>query len=251
MIIEEPYSKAALLSQRLAVFSLLVAGFGLWGVHRGRDLLVVLASSVVVACMAILFALLAFVIIWGTGRRGASQAFGGLLLATVLLSYPAYLLAQSLTLPRLTDIATDLADPPSFSLSRGAFAARGGGLPPELPMASRRAQLKAYPQIQPILLDLDAPDAFDAALWAAKSNGWQIIEERPAGDRSSLWHIDAIASSFILGFPHDITIRLRPLAGQTRLDIRSVSRLQTLDLGTNPRNITNFEDALRSIVDKK
>ena len=251
LIIEEPYSKAALLSQRLAVFSLAVAVVGILGVGRGLDLLAVLGGSLIIACAAILSAILAFVVIWHSGRKGAGQAFAGLVLATVLLAYPAYLAQQTLWLPRLPDISTDLTDPPNFSLSREALAARAGTTPPSIVIARRKAQLKAYPQIQPILLDLDAPEAFDAAVKAVTVTGWKIVEQRPPGGRSGLGHIDAIATSFILGFPSDITLRLRPLAGQTRIDIRSASRFAPLDFGANPRHIANFEAALTAIVDKK
>ena len=251
LIIEEPYSKAALLSQRLAVFSLAVAVVGILGVGRGLDLLAVLGGSLIIACAAILSAILAFVVIWHSGRKGAGQAFAGLVLATVLLAYPAYLAQQTLWLPRLPDISTDLTDPPNFSLSREALAARAGTTPPSVVIARRKAQLKAYPQIQPILLDLDAPEAFDAAVKAVTVTGWKIVEQRPPGGRSGLGHIDAIATSFILGFPSDITLRLRPLAGQTRIDIRSASRFAPLDFGANPRHIANFEAALTAIVDKK
>jgi len=251
LIIEEPYSKAALLSQRLAVFSLAVAIVGILGVGRGLDLLAVLGGSLIIACAAILSAILAFVVIWHSGRKGAGQAFAGLVLATVLLAYPAYLAQQTLWLPRLPDISTDLTDPPNFSFSREALAARAGTTPPSVVIARRKAQLKAYPQIQPILLDLDAPEAFDAAVKAVTVTGWKIVEQRPPGGRSGLGHIDAIATSFILGFPSDITLRLRPLAGQTRIDIRSASRFAPLDFGSNPRHIANFEAALTAIVDKK
>ena len=251
LIIEEPYSKAALLSQRLAVFSLAVAVVGILGVGRGLDLLAVLGASLIIASAAILSAILAFVVIWHSGRKGAGQAFAGLVLATVLLAYPAYLAQQTLWLPRLPDISTDLTDPPNFSLSREALAARAGATPPSVVIARRKAQLKAYPQIQPILLDLDAPEAFDAAVKAVTATGWKIVEQRLPGGRSGLGHIDAIATSFILGFPSDITLRLRPLAGQTRIDIRSASRFAPLDFGANPRHIANFEAALTAIVDKK
>ena len=59
LIVEEPYSKAALLSRRLAVFSLAVAVLGILGVGRGRDLLAVLGGAVVIAIGAVLSALLA------------------------------------------------------------------------------------------------------------------------------------------------------------------------------------------------
>ncbi|HEY4848665.1 MAG TPA: DUF1499 domain-containing protein [Methylocella sp.] len=250
LIVEEPYSKAALLSRRLAVFSLAVAVIGNLGVARGVDLLAVLAGAIVIACGAVLSALLALAIIWRSGHKGAGQALAGLVLATLLLAYPAYLAQQTMHLPRLADISTDIADPPNFSLSHEALAARGDTTPPSVAIARRKAQIKAYPQIQPILLDLDAREAFDAALKALAANGWKIVEQRPPG-RAGLGHIDAIATSFILGFPSDITLRLMPLAGQTRIDIRSVSRFGPYDAGAGPRNIASFEAALEAIVDKK
>jgi uncharacterized protein (DUF1499 family) len=251
VIVEEPYSKSAVLSRRLAVFSLAVAVLGILGVERGRDLLAVLGGALVIACGAVLCALLAFAIIWRSGRKGAGQAFAGLVLATLLLAYPAYLAQQTMRLSGLADLSTDIADPPNFSLSRAALAARGDTTPPSVAIAQRKAQIEAYPQIQPILLDLDAREAFDAALAALAANGWKIVEQRPPGGRAGLGHIDAIATSFILGFPSDITLRLRPLAGQTRIDIRSVSRFGPYDFGANPRNIASFETALVAVVDKK
>jgi uncharacterized protein (DUF1499 family) len=251
LVIEEPYSKVALLSRRLATFSLAVAVIALLGFARGVDLITVLGAAVVIACGAILSAILAFAIIWHSGRKGAGQAFLGLVLATLLLAYPAYLAQQTMRLPHLGDISTDIADPPNFSLSHEALAARGDSTPPSVAIAKRKAQIKAYPQIQPILLDLDGREAFDAALKALAANGWRIVEKRPPGGRAGLGHIDAIATSFILGFPSDITLRLRPLAGQTRIDFRSVSRFGPYDFGAGPRNVANFEAALEAVVDKK
>jgi uncharacterized protein (DUF1499 family) len=251
VIIEEPYCKAALLSRRLAVFSAAVAVIGILGVARGLDLVAVLGGAAVIAVLAVLSAILAFVIIWRSGRQGAGQALAGLVLAISLLAYPAYLAQQAVRLPRLADISTDVADPPSFSLSRAALAARGDMTPSSVAIAMRKEQIKAYPQIQPILVDLDAEEAFQATLKAVKANGWKIVEERPPGGRSGLGHIDAIATIFILGFPSDITVRLRPLAGRTRIDVRSVSRFGPYDFGAGPRNIGNFEAALEEAVDKK
>ncbi len=251
LVMEEPYSKAALLSRRLAMFSLAVAVIGILGVARDVDLVAVLGGALVIACAAVLSAILAFVVIWRGGRKGAGQAFAGLVLAALLLAYPAYLAQQTMHLPRLADISTDIADPPSFSLSSEALAARGDTTPPSVALARRKTQIKAYPQIQPILLDLDAREAFDAALKALAANGWKIVEQRPPGGRAGLGHIDAIATSFVLGFPSDITLRLRPLAGQTRIDIRSVARSGPYDFGAGPRNIASFEAALGAVVDKK
>jgi hypothetical protein len=251
LIIEEPYSKAALIARHLAVFAIAVVIVGILGVARGLELLAVLGGAAVIAVLAVLFAILAFAIIWRSGRKGAGQAFAGLVLAVLLLAYPAYLAQQAIRLPRIADISTDVADPPSFSLSRAALTARDDSTPPPVAIETRRRQIKAYPQIQPILVDLDAGDAYEASLKAVAANGWKVVERiRPSG-RSGVGHIDAIATIFILGFPSDITVRLRPLAGQTRIDLRSVSRFKPFDFGAGARNIASFEASLAEVVDKK
>ena len=43
----------------------------------------------------------------------------------------------------------------------------------------------------------------------------------------------------------DVAIRIRPLAGQTRIDIRSASRFGRHDLGTNAARIQSLADELQ------
>jgi uncharacterized protein (DUF1499 family) len=43
-----------------------------------------------------------------------------------------------------------------------------------------------------------------------------------------------------MGFPSDIAIRIKPSATQTRIDIRSVSRLGRHDFGANAGRIVKF-----------
>ncbi len=253
LIVEEPYSKAALLSWRLAAFAVAVALIGV-AVARGglepQATLAVLGGAVAAALAAILCALAAFVLIWQSGRKGAGTAAAGFFLALLLLAYPAYLAEKVARFPRLVDLSTDLVDPPAFSLSRQALTARGGATPTSVSVQMRRRQLLAYPQVQPILLDLDAPEAYAAILKAISKSGWKIVEQTPPGGRGGLGHIDAIARSLILSFPCDITLRIRPLVGQTRVDLRSVSRFALSDFGANQRNVEIFEAALTAEVDK-
>lgn len=251
--IEDEYCVAALLGRRLAVFATAVALIGIVAARNGlepQSALAVLASAIVVALGAVLCAFLAFGSIWATGRRGVGQALAGLLLALVLLAYPAALAIHGARLPRIADISTDIGDPPAFSLSQEALAARDGTTPGTVPASLREAQAHAYPKILPILVDLDGPEAFAAVERAVTAAGWRIVARQPPGRRSRHGHIDAIATSLFLGFPYDVTIRLRPLVGQTRIDIRSVARVHAYDLADNPRNIEKFEKALEAEIDR-
>jgi uncharacterized protein (DUF1499 family) len=115
----------------------------------------------------------------------------------------------------------------------------------------RQAQKEAYPLIQPVLLDLDADDAYKTILKVVAGRGWQIIDQTPPGGRSGVGHIDAIAHTLVLGFPEDVTIRVRPLAGQTRVDLRSASRVFRHDFGSNARRLAKFAADLQAEVDAK
>ncbi len=52
--------------------------------------------------------------------------------------------------------------------------------------------------------------------------------------------IEATDRTIWLGFTDDIVIRVRPEDGGSRVDIRSVSRVGTSDLGTNAARIRRF-----------
>lgn len=245
VIIEEPNSAAAIWSRRLAVFALAVAAIALVLARTGLEptaVLAVVGSAILIACFAVLFAGAAFVSIWQTGRRGVGLGFAGLLLALLLLAYPTYLAVEAVRLPVLNDISTDVDDPPAFSQSHKALAARYGFVPAYVAPAQRALQANTYPDIQSLTFDVEADDAYQAVLKAIAAQNWTIIDESGPGRRSGLRHIDAIARSLPLGFPDDVTIRIRPLAGQTRIDIRCVSRFGRHDFGANARHIQAFSE---------
>lgn len=253
LILEEPYSRTALWSRRLATFAIAVALISVV-LARTRAVevtadLAVFGAAVFIACVAVLLALTAAVVIWRTGRRGGAVAFAGFGLAALLLAYPAWLSVEAVELPVVNDVSTDLIDPPDFSLSAQAEAARGDYLPPALPAGWSDKQRRDYPDIQPIVLDLDANDAFHLVLKAVAALGWKVIAETRPGGHLGLGHIDAIDHSPIMGFPADIAIRIRPLVGQTRIDIRSASRYGRHDFGANARRIMAFSDELQVQLD--
>ncbi len=254
-IIEEPDSHAALWCRRLALFAMAVAGIGIGLVKLNLidslSGLAVVSAALFVACIAGLFGLAAFVVIWRTGRRGIGVALGGLVLAGALLAFPAFLAFQAIRLPIQNDASTDLADPPAFSRSSVALAARGGHANGELPQVWREAQRKIWPDLQPIMLDLDIAEAWPLVQAAATNLRWRVVERQAPGGRQGNARLEAIDVSFLLGLPDDITIRLRPAAGQTRVDIRSASRYGRHDFGVNPKRIEKFATELQAQLDAR
>ena len=255
LIVEEPIAPSALWSRKLAVFALVVAALA--AVLSRSDAIeatvavTTLGAALFLAGVALLLAAAAGVVIWRSGQRGTGEALSGALLAIALLAWPLILAVQAARLPILADVSTDIADPPAFSRSQRALAARGGFLPPNVEPTARQEQRRAYPGAQPILLDIEPADAWQLVLNAVTAVGWRIIEQAAPGGRAGLAHIDAIDRSLVFGFPNDITIRLRPLASQTRIDIRSVSRLGRHDFGANAARIARFAAELQNQLDLK
>jgi uncharacterized protein (DUF1499 family) len=255
LILEEPYSVAAVWSRRLASFAIAVALISVVLARSGTiDIAAVLAvfgASILIACVAVLLAGAAAVIIWRLGRRGTGMVVASLFLSAITLAGPAYFTAQAVRLPLLNDVSTDLNEPPEFSRSPRAIAARGDIDHGAIPAEWRDAQRKAYPSLQPIVLDLDVDDAWPLVLKAIEARKWRIVEQTKPGGRIGIGHIDAVDRTRIMGFSDDVTIRVRPLAGQTRIDVRSASRYGRHDFGANASRVQAFSNELQAQLDAR
>lgn len=252
---EEPVSITAVWSRRLAVFAatvaLLAVALARLNVVEPLSALAILGGGIVVALAALLLFFAASAIIWRTGRQGLGQALGGLLVAALTLGYPSYLAFEAVRLPLLADISTDTVDPPRFSLSKAAMAARGGFTPAGVAAPARQEQHGAYGDVEPIVVDLDADEAFALVLKTAAARGWRVIEQHAPGGRSGEGHVDFLDRTLVMGFYDDVTVRLRPLAGQTRIDVRSASRYGRHDFGANAKRIEQFAEELQAQLDAR
>ena len=252
LLIEEPVTRAGALSRRFAWFSLLVTGIAVLLVRDPRaeagPALATLGAGLVIAVLAVAIAGYAFVRVWREGAHGLGAALGGLFIATLVLAYPAYAALRGLRLPALTDVATDTENPPAFSRSRVAFAARDGRYPPDPGASAREKQRAAYPQIAPLTLDIDADQAFELARKAAVNRRWQIVEAIRPGGRIGNGRIEAVSRSFLLNLPDDVTVRVRPRADGARVDVRSASRLGPRDLGANADRIRAYLDEVANLA---
>jgi uncharacterized protein (DUF1499 family) len=112
----------------------------------------------------------------------------------------------------------------------------------------RRLQRPAYPQVAPLTLDLAPEEAFEIARKAAERRGWRIVESVPPGGRIGLGRIEAVDRTFLLRLPDDVTVRLRPRADGTRIDVRSASRLGRHDFGANAARIRRYLDEVSGLA---
>ena len=167
-------------------------------------------------------------------RRGGGL---GVILLGIALSLPMSALGvwfdvSARLTPPINDISTDTADPPVFWFT---------ATPSEYPPANAAPQRATYPDVQPLALSVPLDAGFDAALGLIKTRGWQIL----SADRTEA-QIEAIATSPVFGFQDEVAIRLTAKDGQTRIDMRSRSRLGLVDRGANARRIIAFLSELEA-----
>lgn len=254
LVFEEPVSRAALWSRRLGWFSLAVLAVAVAAFRGGEPSeqgLAPIAGAFVFVLLSLLLAVAAFIRIWQSGHRGVGMAAQAFLLSLVLLAPVAYAGFKLVTLPRLNDVSTDIDDPPAFSRSRVALDARKGRVPPDVPAERRKLQRQAYPKAVPIVLELPAEIAFEIARKAAVNRGWQVLESARPGGRTGAGRIEAVARTRILRFADDITIRVRPRADGSRIDIRSASRIGSHDFGANAARIAGFAEEVDLLVEAR
>ena len=244
----EPVAEAADRSRWCAAFGSVLAAMAVLMARSGsvdpRGALAVLGFALIFAALAIVLALWSAVVIWRTGRRGTARALLALVIGAAILAYPAYLATLAARLPAGHAVSPDPAAPPPFSPAPTAVAARGGVAHPEPSAEAQEAEHRAYPGLTPVMLDMPADEAYALALRTVEAHRWRVVEAVPPRGKFGTGHIDAVATTPIMALPDDVTIRIRPASGQTRVDIRSASRFGRSDLGANAARIQSLSDEL-------
>jgi uncharacterized protein (DUF1499 family) len=174
--------------------------------------------------------------------RGRGAAIAAILIVVTGLAVPALWLRRASRVPRIHDITTDTDRPPVFV---AVVPLRTGARNPVEYGGSDIAaqQRQGYPDIAPLTLAVPPKEAFDRALAAARSLGWEIVASDPASGR-----IEATDTTFWFGFKDDIVVRVAAAPGGSRVDVRSLSRVGVSDVGTNAARIRKYLTALKAAV---
>ena len=250
----EPYSSLATWARRLAVFAAVVAVVSTVVVRFGflevRPALATFVGALFCAVLAILVAVAAFAAIWQTGARGLGRIVAALFIAILVLAYPAYLAVQYRQLPAIYDITTDPINPPRFDVL--ARLRTGDDTNPAVyeGLYSAERQRQAYPDIEPVQLDVPVQRAYDATLHFVTRRKWRIVDARPPQPPRREGHIEAVARTPIMGLREDVAIRVVPDGDGSRVDIRSSSRHFESDLGSNAARIGKLIADLNTISDE-
>jgi uncharacterized protein (DUF1499 family) len=220
----------------LAGLAAALAGFGhRWGWWHYRTGFMVLKGAAYVGIAAAAVSLAGLIITRPMFlRQVVVFALAGILIGLLTASIPWSWLRTVKQVPHIHDITTDTENPPTFvavlPLRKDATnPAEYGGRD----IAAQ--QRKGYPDIVPLRLTAPPDRVFEQALQAAREMGWEIVEAVPGNRR-----IEATDTTFWFGFKDDVVIRITPEPDGSRVDVRSLSRVGSSDVGTNAKRIRAY-----------
>ena len=180
-------------------------------------------------------ALLAVLLTLGSGARSRwrRRARWALLINLVVAAWPLYMYYQLQTLPRIHDVSTDTANPPTFDAVLPLR--RGAKNPVDYLAATAAQQRQGYPDIVPLQLPIAPAVVYDNAERAARAMGWQIVAAAPDKLR-----IEATDTTLLFGFKDDIVVRITPQGNGSVVDVRSLSRVGGSDFGANAKRVRAY-----------
>ena len=249
----EPVSGLATWSRNLALFSIIAVVVSILIVRFGflemKPALATFFGALALAALSILLGLAAFAAIWQNGSRGMSRILLALLIDAIILAYPAYLGLQYRKLPPIHDITTDPIDPPRFEALARLRSGEGANSAVYAGLYSAEQQRQAYPDIEPVQLEIPVDRANAITLKLVNKRKWLVIDERAPQPPRGVGRIEAVARTPIMGFREDVSIRVTPDGDDSRVDIRSSSRYFESDLGSNAARVTSLIEDINNAVD--
>jgi uncharacterized protein (DUF1499 family) len=222
----------------------------LWGYRTGFTML----RSLVPYCIYIAEAALVLAVVLGvlgkkwnmpnTARLVGISVTGALIAGLTWYVPQTYLAPEDQPYPSIHDISTDTVNPPGFVAVLPLRADADNGVEYGVSRDMNRQLLvqltqEAYPDLQPVILDVSPDTAFNRVLAAVETLGWEVVA---ANKQAGL--IEATDATFWFGFKDDIVIRLRPESTGVRIDARSVSRMGKGDVGINAKRLRRFFELL-------
>lgn len=237
-------SKWAIWARRFGRLALPVALIGVAFHHTGslssETFTMVLALSVMIATAAIAAGITGLVRIWVTGDQGWRACLFAILFGMFVLGPFFYGMSKGIGLPATNTISTSPSDPPQI-IGANPFGWVDGSSDAE----GREALAMAFPAISTRTYQRPVSDSYAIALEVAEGFGWQARVTRGPANAFAGAQINMVAVTF-LGYRDEVSIRLRPIAAGTRIDVRSASYWGVGDLGKNGERVSDYLLALDS-----
>jgi len=200
----------------------------------------ILAASLLISAITFLVASVVNIVKRNQQGYGAAQQAWAICLIPLVFLGSQIVIARSL--PMIHNISTDVNDPPQF---QKVIALRGDNSNPHEYNATTHAELQqaAYPEIKTLIVK-DSPDlAYRKSMAVAVILGWEIVNKD-----SNKRLVEATQTTSLWQFKDDVIIRIQATGEQqSKIDLRSVSRVGRSDLGANAKRIQRFFEAYKGL----
>ena len=175
------------------------------------------------------------------GTASAPATWLALLAGLAVTANNGILMVNARGAPPIHDITTDTDNPPAFVAVVPLRAVDARNPPEYSGPESAAAQKAAFPDLKPLFIARPANVVFAAARDVVNEKGWTLVDANEAEGR-----IEATAETGWVRFKDDVVIRIQPGRDQTRVDVRSKSRVGRGDMGTNARRVRDYLGALQA-----
>jgi uncharacterized protein (DUF1499 family) len=190
-------------------------------------------------------ALIALIGLFQTIRQnqymGMVMAGTALVAAVTIVWVPYSSRAELRASPRLSDVTTDMKNPPKFVKIETIRKAKKARNTVKYTVAKAALQQKHYSDIKPVFLKLPPDQAFKRVTEAVGKLRWKVVEADAAQGR-----LEAFESSLIFGFVDDVVVRVRAAEAGSVVDIRSSSRVGRRDAKVNANRVRSLIRVLAS-----
>ena len=224
----------------------------LWGYRTGFTILrtmVPYTHYIALTCLAVAVGLGVLGKMWNMHMLDTVRLVGFAVVGAVVAGLTWYVPQTYLEpdhdpYPSIHDISTDTVNPPKFVAVMPLRADADNGTEYGVSRDMNRELLiqltqEAYPDLLPVILDVSPDTAFNRAMAAVETLGWEVVNTSQTFGR-----IEATDTTFWFKFKDDIVIRLRPESAGVRIDARSVSRMGKGDVGVNAIRLRRFFELL-------
>lgn len=188
------------------------------------------AVALGIAVIALLSAVVALVRLWFTGDQGWWKATLALFFALLCLAPAGFFAWEVYHFPESADVTTDFVNPPMLV----SFVPQQFSSP-----AERQRIETAFPNARSRNYPISATQIFDVVSGLIDDRGWEVRAQRVPANQLDTGQLNAVVTT-LLGFRHEVAIRVAGNADGTTVAMRSTSLFDFPDFGQNGQRVEQF-----------
>ncbi|MEL6919641.1 MAG: DUF1499 domain-containing protein [Pseudomonadota bacterium] len=194
-------------------------------------------ATIVLTVLTIVLIIAGLGRLWTFGSKGGRKLIGAIIFVSLIAIPLAVGFYRMVTLPRLTDVSTDLVDPPVLRAELLEFGSSASAI-----VAGTLED--GYSELSGRRYNTPVDTILETAVATGRGLGWEAVRTRGRIGADDVISIEFTWKSLVLAMPVDMVVRLSDEGDTTLVDVRSRSRFFDHDLGSNARLITQYLDAL-------